>query len=126
MILIVPGLVLAFFEIVVMAAISVAISTRLPTLANFIISFAIYVLGNLTPLLVQSQVVADQLEPVIFLGRVIATVLPVLDHFNIQASVAAGVPVPMVYLGWAFLYCLLYCSIAMLLALTLFEDRDLA
>jgi ABC-type transport system involved in multi-copper enzyme maturation permease subunit len=126
MILIVPGLVLAYFEILVLAAISVAISTRLPTLANFIISFAIYVLGNLTPLLVQSQVVADQLEPVIFFGRLVATILPVLDHFNIQASVAAGVPVPMLYLGWAMLYCLLYSAVAMLLALTLFEDRDLA
>jgi ABC-type transport system involved in multi-copper enzyme maturation permease subunit len=126
MIMIVPGLVLAYFEILVLAAISVAISTRLPTLANFIISFAIYVLGNLTPLLVQSQVVAQQLEPVIFFGRLVATVLPVLDHFNIQASVAAGVPVPMLYLGWAMLYCMLYSAVAMLLALTLFEDRDLA
>jgi ABC-type transport system involved in multi-copper enzyme maturation permease subunit len=126
MIMIVPGLVLAYFEILVLAAISVAISTRLPTLANFIISFAIYVLGNLTPLLVQSQVVAQQLEPVIFFGRLVATVLPVLDHFNIQASVAAGVPVPMLYLGWAMIYCLLYSAVAMLLALTLFEDRDLA
>jgi ABC-type transport system involved in multi-copper enzyme maturation permease subunit len=126
MIMIVPGLVLTYFEILVLAAISVAISTRLPTLANFIISFAIYVLGNLTPLLVQSQVVAQQLEPVVFFGRLVATVLPVLDHFNIQASVAAGVPVPMLYLGWAMLYCLLYSAVAMLLALTLFEDRDLA
>lgn len=126
MIMIVPGLVLAYLEILVLTAISVAISTRLPTLANFIISFAIYVLGNLTPLLVQSQVVAQQLEPVIFFGRLVATILPVLDHFNIQASVSAGVPVPMLYLGWAMLYCLLYSAVAMLLALTLFEDRDLA
>ena len=37
----------------------------------------------------------QQLPPVVFFGRLIATVLPVLDHFNIQASVAAGVPVPL-------------------------------
>ena len=94
MVQIVPGLVLVFLETLVMAALSVAISTRLPALANFIISFSIYVLGHLTPLMVQSQVVANQLPPVVFFGRLIATVLPVLDHFNIQASVAAGVPVP--------------------------------
>jgi cobalamin biosynthesis protein CobD/CbiB len=75
---------------------------------------------------VQSQVVAEQLPPVVFFGRLIATVLPVLDHFNIQASVAAGVAVPLVYLAWSFLYCVLYSGVAMLLALTLFEDRDLA
>ena len=48
-------------------------------------------------------------------------VLPVLDHFNIQASVAAGVPVPLQYLLWSLVYCGLYSAIAMLLALTLFE-----
>jgi hypothetical protein len=31
-----------------------------------------------------------------------------------------------VYLAWAFVFCLLYSSLAMLLALILFEDRDLA
>jgi ABC-type transport system involved in multi-copper enzyme maturation permease subunit len=122
----VPGIVLAYFETLVLAALSVAISTRLPAIANFLICFAIYVLGHLTPLLVQSQVVAQQLPPVVFFGRLIATVLPVLDHFNIQASVAAGVPVPFEYLAWSLVYCLLYSAIAMLLALTLFEDRDLA
>lgn len=121
-----PGLVLVYMEALVMAALSVAISTRLPTLANFIICFAIYVLGHLTPLLVQSQVVANQLPPVVFFGRLIATVLPVLDHFNIQASIAAGADVPYAYLAWALVYCLLYSTVAMLLALTLFEDRDLA
>jgi len=122
----VPGIVLAYLEVLVIAALSVAISTRLPAIANFLISFAIYVLGHLTPLLVQSQVVAEQLPPVVFFGRLIATVLPVLDHFNIQASVAAGIEVPPEYLAWSLVYCVLYSAVAMLLALTLFEDRDLA
>lgn len=122
----VPGLVLLLMEALVMTAISVAISTRLPTLPNFIICFSIYALGHLTPLLVQSQVVAAQFEPVIFIGRFLATILPVLEYFNIQASIAAGAEVPYIYLGWALVYCGLYCTVAMLLALVLFEDRDLA
>jgi len=120
----VPGLALAFMETVVLTAISVAISTRLPMLPNLIICGAIYVLGHLGPLIVQSS--AGQLEFVAFVGRLIAVVLPVLDHFNIQAAVAGGVDVPMNYLGWALLYCVLYSTAAMLLALILFEDRDLA
>jgi ABC-type transport system involved in multi-copper enzyme maturation permease subunit len=120
----VPGLALAFMETVVLTAISVAISTRLPMLPNLIICGAIYVLGHLGPLIVQSS--AGQLEFVAFVGRLIAVVLPVLDHFNIQAAVAGGVDVPMEYLGWALLYCALYSTAAMLLALILFEDRDLA
>jgi ABC-type transport system involved in multi-copper enzyme maturation permease subunit len=61
-----------------------------------------------------------------FFGQLIATIFPNLDHFNIQAAVAAGVPVPTLYLGWALVYCMIYSMIAMLLALVLFEDRDLA
>jgi ABC-type transport system involved in multi-copper enzyme maturation permease subunit len=119
-----PGLVLAFLETVVMTSISVAISTRLPLLANFAICFAVYTLGHLTPLLVQSAV--GNLPPVAFMGIFISAVLPVLEAFNIQAAVAAGREVPYTYLGWAVVYCCLYSSVAMLLALILFEDRDLA
>jgi ABC-type transport system involved in multi-copper enzyme maturation permease subunit len=124
MIRIVPGLVLAFFETVVLAAISVAISTRLPMLANLIVCSTIYVLGHLVPLVVNSSV--GKFEIVRFVGQFMATVLPVLDHFNIQAAVAAGAVVPLDYLGMAFLYCVLYSAIAMLLGLAMFEDRDLA
>jgi ABC-type transport system involved in multi-copper enzyme maturation permease subunit len=120
----VPGLLLAFMEAVVLAALSVAISTRLPLLANFVICFAIYLLGHLTPLIVQSSM--GQFEVVQFFGQLIATVFPVLVHFNIQAAVAAGVLVPYEYLFWALVYCLIYSAIAMLLALVLFEERDLA
>lgn len=119
-----PGLVLALLETVVLAALSVAISTRLPLLANFVISFAIYLLGHLTPLIVQSSM--GQFVFVRFFGQLIATIFPNLDHFNIQAAVAAGLPVPHLYLAWAFIYCLIYSLIAMLLAWFLFEDRDLA
>jgi len=124
MVFTVPGLVLMFMEAVVMAAISVAISTRLPLLANFVICLAIYLLGHLAPLIVQSSM--GQLAPVKFFGQFIATVFPNLDHFDIQAAVAAGLPVPFLYLLGSLAYCLIYTVIAMLLALVLFEDRDLA
>ena len=120
----VPGLVLAFMETVVLAALSVAISTRLPLLANFVICFTIYLLGHLIPLIVQSS--SGQIEFVQFFGQLIGTILPVLDHFNIQAAVAAGAVVPYEYLGWTFVYSSIFSVIAMLLALVLFEDRDLA
>jgi ABC-type transport system involved in multi-copper enzyme maturation permease subunit len=120
---VVPGLVLAFMETLVLAALSVAISTRLPLLANFTICLSIYALGHLTPMIVQSSM--GSFPIVGFFGQLIATVFPNLDHFNIQAAVAAGVGVPLAYLAWAFVYCLIYTVIAVLLALVMFEDRDL-
>jgi ABC-type transport system involved in multi-copper enzyme maturation permease subunit len=120
---IVPGLVLAFMEAVVLTAISVAIATRLPMLPNLVICATIYVLGHLTPLLVQSK--AGESKLVMFFGQLVAVVLPVLDHFNIQAAVTTGQPIPLEYLLWAGVYCLLYTTAAMLLALVLFDGRDL-
>ncbi len=121
---ILPGLVLHFLETVVLASISVAISTRLSMLANLLVCASIYVLGHLVPMLVHSSV--GKFEIVRFVGQFLATILPVLDHYNIQAAVAAGVPVPLSYLGMAALYCAVYSTIAILLGLAMFEDRDLA
>lgn len=120
----VPGLVLAYLQAAVLASISVAISTRLAMLPNLIIVGAIYVIGNLLPQIVRSS--AGDIPFVAFTGKLLAVVLPVLDHFNIQPAIAAGQPVPYDYLVMATLYCVLYCTAAMLLALLLFEDRDLA
>ena len=119
----VPGLLLAFMEAVVIASLSVAISTRLPLMANMTICLVVYALGHLTPLVVQSSLSGFAI--VEFFGKLIATVFPNLDHFNIQAAISAGVDVPFAYLGWAFSYCAIYSLIAMLLALVMFEDRDL-
>ncbi len=119
-----PGLALAFMETVVLTSISVAISTRLPMLANLMICSAIYVLGNLVPVLVKSSV--GQLEYVPFVANLLAAVLPVLENFNIYTAISTGRSVPLEYLGVAALYCILYSSVAMLVALLLFEDRDLA
>lgn len=121
---IVPGLVLAFFEAVIMAAISVAVSTRLPMLPNLVICGSIYVLGHLAALIVKSAM--GQYVFVRFVGKLLSVVLPVLDHFEIEGAVAGASSVPASYLWWALLYTSLYCAAAMLLALIFFEDRDLA
>jgi len=121
---IVPGLVLAFYEAVVMAAISVAISTRLSMLPNLVICGSIYVLGHLGPLIAKSS--AGEIVFVKFIGRLIAVMLPVLDHYEIEGAIAGSSTVPAEYLWMALLYSFLYCTAAMLLALIFFEERDLA
>ena len=119
-----PGIGLLLMEIAVMSAVSVAISTRLPMVVNLTSCFAIFVVGHLTGLLVQAGVL--KLEFVQFMARLIATILPSLDLFNISAAVATGATVPPDYLGLSAIYCASYCCAAILLAFILFEDRDLA
>jgi ABC-type transport system involved in multi-copper enzyme maturation permease subunit len=119
-----PGLVLAYLETIVFSAISVAVATRLPLVPNLIICAAIYVVGHLVPLFVQTS--AGEQPIVAFVGQVFATVLPVLDHFTIQAAVATGREIPWEYIGWAAAYAAVYSTIVLMLGLLMFEDRDLA
>jgi ABC-type transport system involved in multi-copper enzyme maturation permease subunit len=121
---ILPGLALSFMEAVILASISVAISTRLPMLANLVICVSIYVLGHLVPVLVNSAL--GEFAIVGFVGRFLAAVLPVLGHFSMETAISTERTVPLSYLLASGGYCLLYCLAAMLLALLLFEERDLA
>ena len=61
-----------------------------------------------------------------FIADLLSTILPVLDHFNIYGAISTGQTVPLAILLWSTVYCLLYSTVAMLFALLMFEDRDLA
>lgn len=121
---IVPGIMLIFFEIAILSAVSVAISTRLPMVVNIVTCFSVFVVGHLSPVLVSEGVLKN--EFVSFMARLISTALPNLDSFNMQTAVATGIMVPTEYLGYAALYCTVYSTAAVLLAFILFEERDLA
>ncbi len=121
---VIPAIVLIVFEIAVLAAVSVAISIRLSMVVNVVTCLTIFVIGHLTPVLVKVE--AQGLEPVKFVAQLIATILPSLEIFNMEAAVATGTMVPPVYLMYSMFYCVAYCTAAILLAFILFEDRDLA
>lgn len=122
----IPGLVLIFLEVAVLSAVSVAISTRLPMVVNLVTCFSIFVIGHLTPVLVQAEVFEGRLEFVQFMAQAIATVLPALELFDISAAIATDNVVPAGYLGLSAVYSAAYCAAALLLAFVLFEDRDLS
>ncbi|MDO5554995.1 MAG: ABC transporter permease subunit [Planctomycetia bacterium] len=122
---ILPGLLLAYFETIVLAAISVAISTRLSLLPNLTICLTIYALGHLVPMIVVSNA-ATQLPLVAFFANLVSAFLPVLDHFNMETAVAMNKSVPLNYMVLSGVYSLLFAAVAMVLSLALFEDRDLA
>lgn len=121
---ILPGFALIFLEIAVLAAVSTAISTRMPMVVNMVSTFAIFVVGHLTTKLVESGVL--QIEIVYFMAQLIATVLPNLDYYNVSAAVATGATIPPVYLLAMLGYTVAYGTAAILLSFILFEDRDLA
>jgi ABC-type transport system involved in multi-copper enzyme maturation permease subunit len=121
---ILPGIVLTYFQVVVLSAISVAISTRLPMLVNIVVCLAVYILGHLAPVLVSAS--RGSFELVEFTAQLVSVVLPALSFFNVSSAVATGSAIPWSYVAWNLLYCILYSGIGILLAFVMFEDRDLA
>ncbi|MCH2200720.1 MAG: ABC transporter permease [Fuerstiella sp.] len=123
---VIPGVVLVFFEVAVLGAISVAVATRLPIVVNLVVCFAIFVIGNLTPMMVSQSELVIRNEAVTFVARLIATAVPSLDAFNVSAAVATETQVLPSYTGMALIYCVAYVTATILFAFILFEDRDLA
>jgi ABC-type transport system involved in multi-copper enzyme maturation permease subunit len=122
-----PGLVLGFFEVTVLTAISVAISTRLPMLANFVVCLSIFLLGHLTPVLVEQTSQEGGNELVRFMARLFSWALPSLEFFNAGPAVATGAIIPwQEYVLPALGYCMMYSVAAILFAFLLFENRDVA
>ena len=121
-----PGLLMSFLETIVLMSISIAISTRLSLIPNLLIVGTIFALGHLTPVLVESSAANELLAPVVFMAQLVSVVIPVLGHFSPSEAIAQGKDIPPFLLLTVAAYAALYCSIAMLVALLLFEDRDTA
>lgn len=124
---ILPGLVLGFAEVTVLAAISVAISTRLPMLVNLVVCVSVFLLGHLTPVLVSASEKAKANELVIFMARLFERIFPQLEYFNAGPAISTGAVIPWVgYVLPALLYCAMYSAAALCFAFLLFENRDVA
>lgn len=120
----IPGLALAFFQAVILGSFSVALGTRFSLLANFTICFSIYLLGHLTPTIVDSA--AGGLPLVEFFSQLISAVVPNLSHFSMEAAIDAEVSIPWSVIASVLVYTTIYGIAATLIGLLLFEDRDLA
>ena len=107
---------LGFFEVTVLTAISVAISTRVPMLVNLVVMIAVFFLGHLTPILVEASKQANVNELVQFMARLFQWALPSLEYFNAGPAIATGAVIPWVgYVLPALGYCVLYSGAALLL-----------
>lgn len=123
-----PGLILGMGQVMVMTACAVALATRLPLVANLIVCMAIYFLGHLTSIMVEVSSRGNRL--VGFMANLFDTVVPGLDAFDVGSAIIRDLPLPPIeYSIYTFnvaFYAVIYSTIAMLVGLILFEDRDLA
>jgi ABC-type transport system involved in multi-copper enzyme maturation permease subunit len=130
------GLALSFGKVMVLLAVAATLATRLPMVANVLITMVIFLLGHLAPVLTRvtealnRQNRSTALDLIGFLTRLFETLLPSLDSFSMGPAIIRDTPIDVVdfalYTGSVLVYSILYTSIALLFGLILFEDRDLA
>jgi len=124
-----PMIVLVFLQTTVMAAIALAISTRLGMAMNVMICAVIFIAGHMTSFLSLQGSWGK------YLGvSALLTIIPQLEHFNITETLAyrplGTVSCPWTavwaYVGLAALCAFFYCAAALLVGMALFRTRELA
>lgn len=114
-----------FCQVAVMTAITVALATRMPFVLNIFVGLIIFFVGNLVGVL---KAQAQDIPLVKFVAELFGLLLPSLNVFKIESSLASGlVAVPWdAYTAQVGIHALIYSTVAMLVGLLLFEDRDVA
>jgi hypothetical protein len=130
------GVVLGFGQVMILVSIAAALATRLPFIINLVICLFIYFAGNLAPVVVRVTESMGQKSKgtgiglVNFIGRMTDAILPALEHFKMNTAIIRETPLELgpflIYVLTVCGYSILYTTIAMLVGLILFEDRDLA
>ena len=132
-----PGLVLGFSHVMVLLAATVCLATRLHFAANIVTCAVLFVLGHLSPILVQSAEYRNQpahgggtavTQLLEFMARLFNRILPDLQLFSPTRINDAPIATSQLafYAGEVCGYSILYTAILLLFGLVLFEDRDLA
>jgi ABC-type transport system involved in multi-copper enzyme maturation permease subunit len=132
-----PGLILTFFQVMVLLAVAVTLAIRVPMVINIVTVVSIYFLAHLTPNLVAigKKTLADDPNSAVgklleFTSQVFEVLLPALQFFRTDPALMSDAPLPtgqyFVYVGSVAFYGVLYTLIILLLGLIFFEDRDLA
>ena len=112
-----------YMQVAMLAAVSVAVSTRMPMLLNLLICSGVFVLGNLTEYL---RVLLSGLGKIPgILGGILYRVVPNLSHFSIVGQKAAvGIQVSGTYILLATVYGVGYIMVALIFAFLLFRTRE--
>jgi hypothetical protein len=127
------GVMLGFGQVMILVAIASALATRLSFIVNIVLCLLIYIVGHLAPVLVKVTEAGGgdaAFGLVGFVGRLFDVLLPALEFYNMGPAIIRETPLDLWQFGGyvltVFGYSVIYTTIALLVGLLLFEDRDLA
>ncbi|HLJ55630.1 MAG TPA: ABC transporter permease subunit [Chthonomonadaceae bacterium] len=119
------GIFMTFFQMLLLAALTIFFSTFTTPIVNFFLSFGIFMVGNLSS--VTDSLTTNSNWLVRGTGTVIHYLLPNFGNFNIQNALihpVAEISNPNEYMRNNIVYALIYSAVLLILAIIVFDRRE--
>jgi len=121
---ILPGILLGLFQTLLLTAVSVALSTRLPMILNITISCGLFILASVSGPFVDYLKQKD--SAAYGITKVLCYILPSFQsNTEINSAIGLGQTVPGSLVALTVLYSVFYIAAVLLVAVLLFQDREL-
>lgn len=114
-----PALLLIFFAVWVMGAITVTLGTRFNTVVNLTVCTAFFLLGLVSDYFFGRYPGSDMFFSIIY------ALLPNWQFFWMADALANKRNIPLEYILWAGVYVLFYMSLCSMIAIALFKDKEI-
>lgn len=119
------GVSLTFFQMMLLAALSIFFSTFAAPVVNFFLSFGIFLVGNLSS--VTDSLTANPNALVSGIGKAVHYILPNFGNFNIQNSIihpTIEIKNQQVFIFQNIIYAIVYSLVLLTLAVLIFDRRE--
>lgn len=117
------ALMLVFFSVSTMAAITVVFATRLDLVANLTVCSVIFFLGLISSYLFLGDTGSPTLNVIC---KIFYAILPNWQFFWLADALATHKAIPPSYLLWSGLYIVLYISLCTMWAVVVFHNKEIA
>jgi len=115
-----PALALVFLALIMMAAITLALASRLPAVPVVAIGAILFLLGLVNGPLFGKAAARGNMA-----AAVVSTLMPDWQHFWLADALSGTGRIPFSYVGWAGLYAAAYTGGILLIGLALFRNREI-
>lgn len=117
------ALILIFFSVSTMAAITVVFATRLDLVANLTVCSVIFFLGLISSYLFLGDTGSTTLNVIC---RILYAILPNWQFFWLADALATHKEIPATYLVWSGIYVILYIALCTIWAVVVFQNKEIA
>lgn len=121
----VQGVIMTFFQMMLLGAMAIFFSTFATPVVNFFLSFAIFMVGNMSS--VTESLTNNKNPATKFLATILHYILPNFGNFNIQNKLIhpeQTITNPNVFIFQNVVYAIIYSAVLLLLAILVFDRRE--